>query len=146
MSRGADPLRFDAATDMPQPSSRDGFPSVDSPGRVKTVPFQSLFSFFFFSCTNISFLSCFKENCPSSTTFRLPGLGLGKEYYSFFRDVIQDLFKVVLAVFSAVDLCLLEYTLLSCFMESQLLSKRVLILTGYPFFHGQGSPRLLLRR
>ena len=54
-SRGADPLRFDAATDVPHPSSSDDFPPGDSPGRVvynqisplmspqdfKTVSFQS---------------------------------------------------------------------------------------------------------
>jgi len=31
---GADPLRFDAATDIPHPSSSDGFPPDDSPGRA----------------------------------------------------------------------------------------------------------------
>ena len=32
---GADPLRFDAATDAPHPSSSDGFPPDVSPGRVE---------------------------------------------------------------------------------------------------------------
>jgi len=32
---GADPLRFDAATDVPYPSSSDGLPPEDSPGRVE---------------------------------------------------------------------------------------------------------------
>jgi len=36
-SRGADPLRFDAATDIPHPSSSDGFPLDASPGRVVSV-------------------------------------------------------------------------------------------------------------
>ena len=39
-SSGADPLRFDAATDIPHPSSSDGFPPVDSPGRVEHTSFH----------------------------------------------------------------------------------------------------------
>jgi len=41
-SSGADPLRLDAATDIPQPSSSDGFPPDDSPVRVEYLPLSTI--------------------------------------------------------------------------------------------------------